>query len=80
MDVVKQIRREREAISYGIFGVHVVENVGPEADMARLLPTKIAHEHVEENDIQTVGRYILPYRFEGHKKLGRASVNRLSGM
>lgn len=80
MDIVNQIHREIEAISYGIFGVHVVENVGPEADIARLLPTKIAHENVELNDIQSVGQYLIPYRIKMNKKLGRASINRLSGM
>lgn len=80
MDVIKQIEREREAISYGIFGIHVVENVGPEADLARLLPTKIAHEHVELHDVQTVGQYLLPYRIKMNRKMGRVSINRLSGM
>lgn len=80
MDLIKQIRREKEAISYGIFGVHVVENVGQEADLSRLLPTKIAHENVEVHDVQSVGSNILPYRLKMNRKLGRATANRLSGM
>lgn len=79
-DLVKQIRREREAVSYGIYGVHTVESVGKEADPARLLYTNIAHEHVDVRDPQSVGAFIIPYELQWNDQLGRAAVNRLAGM
>ncbi|WP_147302020.1 hypothetical protein [Haloferax sp. Atlit-4N] len=79
MNLVERIETEREAISYAIYGIHVVEKVGPKADLARLLDTNIANKNTEGKDIQTVGGHILLYKLKSNRKLTRAASGRLAG-